>query len=170
MDKLKLEIELVPRTCWFSNLRKTLTRREWDIIRKYTYGLSKDSSCMICGSKEGRLNAHEIWEYDLNTHTQKLIGLVALCDDCHMVKHIGFAQLNGKFEEAADHFCLINNCDLEVFNEKIVRAKELFDNRSNIDNWKLDISYLKDIGFTEIYNKYKNIYDKNDVDVWGLPL
>lgn len=158
MDKLKLEIELVPKTCLFSNLRKVLTQSEWDKVRKYTYGLSKDHSCMTCGTKISRLNAHEIWEYDEENHIQKLVGLIDLCDDCHLVKHIGFAQLNGKYFQAAEHFCRINNCDSNIFNNTMLNVKKTYDMRSQINDWKLDISYLKNIGFEDIYDKYKNVY------------
>lgn len=162
MDKLRLEMELVPKTCWFSNLRKVLTQEEWDRVRKYTYGLSEDHSCMICGTKIGKLNAHEIWEYDEENHIQKLVGLIALCDNCHMVKHIGFAQLNGKYEEAHDHFCKVNNCNNAKFNVKMKMVMNTYNRRSKIFDWKLDISHLKNIGFEDIYDKYKNSYEGND--------
>lgn len=172
MDKLKLTIELVPQTCWFSNLRKVLTTSEWDRVRKYTYSLSEDRSCMICGTHEGRLSAHEIWEYDMQTHTQKLIGLIALCDDCHMVKHIGLAQIQGKFILAQNHFCKVNQCDGVVLDEAMQEAYEMYHIRSDIDDWKLDISYLKEIGFDDIYNKYKNAYEPEhiDFDEFGIPV
>lgn len=31
---MKLEIELVPKTSWWNNLRKILPKSEWDKIRK----------------------------------------------------------------------------------------------------------------------------------------
>ena len=160
MDNLKLTIELVPQTCWFSNLRKVLTQSEWDKVRKYTYKLSEDHSCMICGTKEGKLNAHEIWEYDEENHIQKLIGLIALCDDCHMVKHIGFAQLNGMYVDALLKFCEVNKCDRTQFHKALGIARKQHYRRSKITDWKLDISYLKKIGFEDIYNKYKDSYNE----------
>ena len=30
--EMKLEIELVPKTSWWNNLRKSLTKSEWDKI------------------------------------------------------------------------------------------------------------------------------------------
>lgn len=155
---MKLEIELVPQTCWFSNLRKELTSAEWDRVRKYTYGLSKTHTCMICEAS-GRLSAHEIWEYDEVNHIQKLVGMIALCDWCHNVKHIGFAQLRGLYEQTADHFCKVNNCSSEEFNKLMIQAKKDYDRRSQITDWTLDISYLKDIGFEDIYNNHCNSYE-----------
>ena len=37
MDKIKLEIELVPRTAWYSNLRNKIPNEEWDKIIKKCY-------------------------------------------------------------------------------------------------------------------------------------
>ena len=153
---MKLTIELVPRTCWFSNLRKELKQSEWDKVRKYTYGLSKDYSCMICGRKVERLEAHEIWAYDEANHIQKLIGLVALCHDCHSVKHIGHTKLQGKekFDQAVKHFCRVNDCEFDKFEYFYEEAFRCWDRRSKIKVWNLDISYLKDVGFEDIYRKY----------------
>jgi hypothetical protein len=38
----------------------------------------------------GRVNleCHEEWDYDDETHVQKLTGLIALCGRCHRVKHL----------------------------------------------------------------------------------
>ena len=59
----KLEFELVPEGCWYSNLRSLLKPREWDMVRKDAYARA-GGRCMICGRKTQRLEAHERWEYD----------------------------------------------------------------------------------------------------------
>lgn len=61
----KLEFELVPEGCWYSNLRSLLKPREWDMVRKDAYARA-GGRCMICGRKTQRLEAHERWEYDRN--------------------------------------------------------------------------------------------------------
>lgn len=33
----KLNFEMVPEECWYSNLRSALSREEWDIVRKDAY-------------------------------------------------------------------------------------------------------------------------------------
>jgi hypothetical protein len=60
--KLKLKIELVPKTSWYNNLRNLLPRSVWDKIRKETFDYY-NHKCGICGA-EGKLNCHEIWEFD----------------------------------------------------------------------------------------------------------
>src|SRR5258708_31337818 len=87
---LKLTIELVPQTSWYSNLRKVLSQSEWDKIRTKAYA-DYGNKCGICGAT-GRLNCHEIWQYDGQRRAQKLIGFIALCDLCHHLKHIGLAS------------------------------------------------------------------------------
>ena len=34
---IKLTIELVPRTAWFSNVRSMVSREDWDVLRKECY-------------------------------------------------------------------------------------------------------------------------------------
>ena len=34
---MKLEIDLVPSTAWYSNLRKKVSQKDWDRIRKQSY-------------------------------------------------------------------------------------------------------------------------------------
>ena len=81
---MKLTIELVPRMCWYSNVRTNVTREKWDIIRKECYRKS-NYKCEICGDKGTThpVECHEIWEYDDVNYVQKLIGFIALCPNCH---------------------------------------------------------------------------------------
>ena len=62
----KLNFELVPDSCWYSNLRSILTPAQWDVVRKDAYARA-EGRCMICGCPAKRLEAHERWEYDEST-------------------------------------------------------------------------------------------------------
>ena len=88
-----LTIELVPSTCWFSNVRDHVSKSIWDKLRKATYRQS-NYRCEICGDRGSKhpVECHEIWHYDDDKYIQTLTGLTALCPDCHRVKHIGLAQ------------------------------------------------------------------------------
>lgn len=77
----KLNFELVPDSCWYSNLRSILTPAQWDVVRKDAYARA-EGRCMICGCPAKRLEAHERWEYDESTQTQKLADVVAVCRRC----------------------------------------------------------------------------------------
>ena len=44
----RLTIELVPSTCWFSNVRSNISKQDWDRLRKETYKKA-NYRCEICG-------------------------------------------------------------------------------------------------------------------------
>jgi len=141
MKELKLTIELVPSTSWYNNLRSVLPKSVWDKIRKKTYA-KYGYRCGICGAK-GRLNCHEIWEYDDQNHVQKLVGFIALCDLCHHVKHIGLASIlasEGKldYERVVEHFMKVNGCDRKTFERHRREAFDQWRERSRYD-WNVDL-------------------------------
>ena len=139
---MKLEIELVPETAWYSNLRKRISKREWDKIRKQCYA-DANHKCAICGAG-GRLNCHEIWEYDDKKHVQKLKGFIALCDDCHMIKHIGFAEIQASkglldMDKLVEHFMKVNGVDKKTFYRHREEAFKVWKERSQHE-WTTDFS------------------------------
>lgn len=141
---LKLEIELVPETAWYRNLRSTIDKTLWDKIRRAVYK-KYNYRCGICNAR-GRLNCHEIWDYDDLNHIQKLRGFIALCDLCHHVKHIGFAGILAQrgeldFEKVIEHFKSVNQCSEEFFWTCYDEAFALWQERS-LYEWHLDLSQL----------------------------
>lgn len=98
---------------------------------------------MICGRKVSRLEAHERWSYDLDTATQKLEDVVAVCHLCHSVIHIGRTQLVGDEERAVKHFCYVNRCSYADYVKALGEANRLHRERNKIGEWKLDLSYLQ---------------------------
>lgn len=139
---MKLKIELVPSSSWFSNLRSLLPKSKWDTLRKDCYAKA-NYKCEICGGVgiNHKVEAHEEWEYDRKTRTQKLVRLIALCPKCHKVKHIGLSQLNGEGGACLRHLCKVNGITLEEGRDLIDEAFIVFEERSQF-KWDLDISYL----------------------------
>jgi hypothetical protein len=138
---LKLTIELVPKTSWYNNMRKVLPKAEWDRLRKETYA-EYGHKCGICGAA-GRLNCHEIWEYDDRNHNQRLVGFVALCDLCHHVKHIGLAGILASkgqldYEKVVEHFMKVNRCGRSHFEKHKKKAFRQWAERSKYD-WQVDL-------------------------------
>ena len=88
----KLNFELVPDGCWYSNLRSILSKAQWEFIRNEARERA-GGRCMVCGKKSSSLEAHERWSYDEKNGIQKLEDVVAVCKDCHSVMHIGHTQL-----------------------------------------------------------------------------
>ncbi len=141
---MKLNFELVPDSCWYSNLRSLLPPGGWDVIRKKAYAKA-GGHCMICGAPARRLEAHEQWAYDEANAVQKLTGVIAVCHACHEVIHIGRTQLMGREREAADHFMKVNNCSYAEYRKALGEANAAHRRRNEIPEWKLDLSVLKDL-------------------------
>ena len=146
--ELKLKIELVPSTSWYNNLRNKMDKRDWEQLRKKTYG-SYGHQCGICDTREGRLNCHEIWEYDDKEHIQKLIGFIALCGLCHHVKHIGLAGILAEkgqldYDKVIEHFMKVNGCDRHTFLAHKRQAFAQWRERSQHD-WQVDLGEYRDM-------------------------
>ncbi len=144
---LRLTIELVPKTSWFQNVRAAIASSDWDVLRRRVYALY-DYRCGICGAG-GKLNCHELWEYDDSTHTQTLIGFIALCDWCHHVKHIGLSGiLAGRghlnYSKVVQHFMRVNNCTEGGFLRHKSQAFCVWRERSQFE-WAVDLSLLYDM-------------------------
>lgn len=139
MVNILLEIELVPRTSHFKNLRSDLKKEEWDLLRKDSYK-NAGYCCEICGGKGDKwpVECHEKWHYENNIQT--LTGLIALCPSCHTVKHIGLAQIKGKAEIAKKHLMKVNELSETQANKCISEAFKVWGERSK-KQWKLDISW-----------------------------
>jgi len=131
--RLLLEIELVPSSSWYENLRKKISKEKWDRLRRKVYA-KYGHRCGICGA-DGRANCHELWSFDEGKRIQKLEGFISLCDVCHNVKHIGLAGImasEGKldYEEVVRHFMKVNGCSRQLFEMHRKKAFEIWKKRS----------------------------------------
>lgn len=152
MNNLKLSIELVPKSCWFSNLRSHLSKEQWDIIKKESF-IKANYRCQICNGVGDKwpVECHEIWSYDDKIKKQTLNGTIALCPKCHMVKHIGFAQISGNFNIAKEHFKKVNKLNEQQAIIEINKCFKLFNERSK-SKWILDVSIIEK-KFNILFNK-----------------
>lgn len=98
------------------------------------------------------LEAHERWQYDYNTNTQKLVRLVGLCKKCHIVTHMGRAQMENINEDAIEHFKKIRNITDNEVKEHQKHASQLFKERNKI-KWNLDLSLLTNNNIKLITNE-----------------
>lgn len=138
----RLTIELVPRTCWFDNVRSAVSLSDWARLRKQT-ARKAGWHCQICGGKgpQWPVECHEIWHYNDESQYQTLTGLISLCPSCHEVKHMGYSELRGKKEEAVAHLALVNGWSLNGAFDYVDEAFKLWRKRSE-HAWQLDISWL----------------------------
>lgn len=139
---MKLDFEMVPDGCWYSNLRSILSPAQWDVVRRDAYSRAQ-GRCMICGAPASRLEAHERWSYDEKNCVQKLETVVAVCKSCHEVIHIGRTSLTGGEERACAHFMKVNGCSYAEYRKALGTATEAHRRRNAVAEWKLDVSWLK---------------------------
>ncbi len=142
----RLTIELVPQTCWFSNVRDRVSREDWDRIRKQVYERA-GHRCEVCGGRGSKhpVECHEVWEYDETIGVQCLVRMIALCPTCHEVKHIGLAGIKGRGEIAAAHLAEVNGWTPQVTAVYVDQAFAVWKDRSD-QTWSLDVSTLAAYG------------------------
>ena len=144
----KLAVEMIPSTSWWNNVRSRIPGSEWDLLRKQAYRAA-NFNCEICGASglKKSLEAHEVWEYNLETKVQKLVRLIALCYKCHRVVHFGKTQLLGRNAEAAaiKHLQKVNSWTEDETLHHIRQAIAEWKLRSQVQ-WALDIEVLKNVG------------------------
>lgn len=146
MSHPKLTIELVPKTSWYTNVRSQVSKTEWDRIRLKCYQ-NAGHVCEICGdvgTNQGvrhKVECHEIWEYNDAKRIQKLTGLIALCPNCHIVKHPGLAQINGKESIVFNQLQKVNNMTLEEAVSYLTDSFAIWQARS-MHNWTIDTTFL----------------------------
>lgn len=142
----KLSIELVPKTSFFNNVRHAVSAKTWEQLKKTTYKKA-NYRCEICGGRGYRhpVEAHEIWHYDDEHHIQSLVGLIALCPTCHLTKHLGFAQIQGKEKLVQKQLMKVNQwseSEMLLYTEAIW---EIWYFRSQFQ-WTLKLDYLDKLG------------------------
>jgi len=141
-----LTLDLVPSSCWYNNVRAILTKEQWNTVKSQVSDRAWNT-CEICGGVGPKhpVECHEIWAYNEKTLVQKLTGLIALCPDCHTVKHFGLAQLNNKKEKAIKHLMKVNKITKKAAEKYVAESFMTWAERSG-KQWKLDISHLKEYG------------------------
>lgn len=146
MNKLRLTVELVPSTSWFNNVRAVLTKKQWDYIKSQVSSKAY-SLCEICGGVGPKhpVECHEIWHYDAKKLIQKLEGMIALCPDCHMVKHIGYSEVRGLKVQALYHLMDVNKMTRKEAEAYVAQSFKVWAERSE-KTWELDISILAEYG------------------------
>lgn len=144
--KLILTSELIPQTCFYTNVRSNVSKSEWDRIRKKSYK-QYNNVCGVCGDSgknQGANHAvecHEIFEYDDINHVQKLVALIALCPYCHKCKHPGLAQINGETEIVIAQLMKVNGMTKKEAEDYLEECFKVWQERSQ-HNWALDITFL----------------------------
>jgi hypothetical protein len=93
------------------------------------------------------LEAHERWHYNEQAGVQTLRRIVCLCSDCHLVTHMGYANVTGRAHEAVAHLRQVTGMSAVEADRHIDAAGQLWTRRS-ARTWALDLSMLTDAGIT----------------------
>lgn len=146
-----LFVDLIPASCWFTNVRSCVADSDWDRLRGVVYRRA-GQRCEACGAQRDAiaklwLEAHERWDYDEAHSVQTLRRLVCLCTRCHEVTHFGRAQVMGNDERALRQLMRVNGWKRDLAEWHVRRAFDDWEDR-NRRNWDLDLSMLTDAGIT----------------------
>jgi hypothetical protein len=140
-----LFVDLVPSSCWFTNVRWCVTEADWERLRRPILRRA-DSRCEACGAARDRgLEVHERWHYDYDRSVQSLRRLVALCSACHSTTHFGHAAVTGRDGEALAHLQAVTGMTDAEAHEHITAAYERWAVRSAM-TWDLDLGMLTGAG------------------------
>jgi hypothetical protein len=144
-----LFVDLVPSSCWFTNVRSCVSERDWERLRRVIVTRA-DQQCEICRRLPDRdagrwLEVHERWAYDTATLVQSLRRLICVCTDCHQATHYGLATIRGKDAEALSHLRTVLRISKQEAELLVENAFELWSQRSRT-TWELDLSMLTGTG------------------------
>jgi len=106
-----LTIELIPKSCQGHSLYHNWPQKWWDKLRKLVYSRA-ERVCEVCGGGP-EIECHEVWEFNIEKKTQKLVCLVCLCNSCHRAKHFGHSYLIGNGHQSIKHLMKVNKWSLE---------------------------------------------------------
>lgn len=102
-----LTIEMVPQPLHRKSLSGLLPRKLWDVIGR-SLRARAEARCEICSVDSIRLECHEVWSYDDERRVARLVGLKAICSDCHLSTHMGRATSVGLQDKATAHLMDVN--------------------------------------------------------------
>ena len=120
----RLIVQLIPETAWYNNLRNAVKKSEWDKIRKKCYREAN----YTCEVEDGVI---------------RLVGLIALCPDCHTSVHPGLANIRGKYAQAVNQLAKVNKITKGMaeayYRDCFAEWREL----SKVPEWKTDFSWIE---------------------------
>ena len=146
----RLYVDLVPKSCWFVNVRSAVTPSEWERVRRFVYARA-EYRCECCGVECQRgdlsvpIEAHERWSYLVGEKRQRLERLIALCQRCHSATHYGLASIRGRGAEAIRQLKTVNGWNEQEVMEHIAESFAVWKER-NRNSWTLDIGMITRAG------------------------
>ncbi|MEJ0061654.1 MAG: hypothetical protein WDO70_04960 [Alphaproteobacteria bacterium] len=153
--------ELIPITSWGSSLANLLTKTTWNDLRRQTFSKT-GFRCEICGTAD-KLECHELWEYyeplpDFVAKgacgLQRLVRMMALCDECHETQHLGLANVKGRLSIVQDRIRAYNRWNAAEIDQYCNFISARCERRSAY-GWVLDVSRVSHARLV-VSNKWKS--------------
>jgi DNA-binding transcriptional ArsR family regulator len=148
----KLTVEIIATSLHGKNPRTAMGRAMWERKRKLVREAA-GNRCEICGGVDTRhpVEIHERYEYDETCAPpcQRVIGLIALCPDCHAVNHLARTRLVARqqgdpsiYENALRHLASVNDWGAERIKDYLAEVQEEFQRREALGEWTQDFTLL----------------------------
>lgn len=142
---LALRADRLPRPVWGSNLRAFLPSSRWREFSRSTAERA-GQECEVCGRGPGErpgLDCNEMWEFidSDGAHVQRLVGVIAMCEWCHLTQHSGRADMIGRYDDVVAVLMDVNRWTERRAVQDITTSEIEFRERSQFD-WDLDLSVL----------------------------
>jgi hypothetical protein len=108
-------------------------------LKSFWSSLPRDK-CVICDSKGSDID--EFWDYyvDGGRGIARLVSLRSLCSSCHLAKHIGYANVIGRFEEALEQLAKVNNLtplDVDILLDEVYSIWRML---NTITTWRIEVA------------------------------
>ena len=148
----RLTVELIPTTLHGKNPRTAMGKAMWERQRKQVCEAAANR-CEIRGGvgKHHPVDIHERYEHDETSRPpcQRIVGLIALCPDCHAVKHLARTQLVAReqgdptiYENALRHLARVNEWDAQHMRDYLAEVPSEFRRHEALGAWTQDFSPL----------------------------
>lgn len=148
----RLTVEIIPTSLHGQNPRTHFGREWWDATRKVAY-TAAGYRCEICGGRgpDHPVELHERYSYDEHARppVQRITGLVALCPDCHAVKHLyrtsAVAAENhdpAVLGNALRHLREVNGWTGQQLDRYLAQVRRDYERREGLGPWTADYSAL----------------------------
>jgi hypothetical protein len=156
-----LYVDLVPQTAWFSNVRAILTETQWRNVRSQVAENARHQ-CQICQGRGSAhaVEAHERWSFHVETQTQVLLRIEALCPACHQVTHFGRYQTDTDRTRGLARLQYVNQWDAETALAHVHQQFRLWAHQSTIKAWELKLDALSAYLPQEIWQDRLVTYQK----------
>lgn len=138
--------DLIPQSSWGASLANLLLGSHWQTFRERAIARA-EHRCELCDATDAKqsLEAHEMWSYQLPTSMstkkfgiQKLDDVIAVCKQCHLCFHLGYAQVRGMEDVALRRLKALNkwsDAQLDAYQGAVWTRWQTFSNFS----WALDL-------------------------------